>query len=222
MRAVFLLCLSAWACSGNSTLSVPDGAVANDLSMPAPRDFAVTPMCQCAKGTYCDLATNTCKPGCAFDTDCSAPTTHCDTASHQCVDPSSLCGGKVCNAGEQCCLLGGSPTCATSCVTDMGSVTVMCQGPSDCSSAASPICCAHLTLGAAPGCAYTAQVMCQAACPFQFPVGCPSTGQGALCTAKSDCKDAAAANCCTFMFQGQTGSFCVSDSYTAFAQGCLP
>jgi len=39
--------------------------------------------CPCAKGNYCDLATQTCKPGCAQESDCLSTQT-CDLATRTC------------------------------------------------------------------------------------------------------------------------------------------
>jgi hypothetical protein len=189
-----------------SSVSAPDLAAAVDAQMSS--------SCPCAKGSYCDLATSTCKPGCAFDADC-APA-RCDTASHQCVN----CGNLLCGAGQQCCFNGATPTCAASCGgSDMGSITVSCQGPADCR-AGTPLCCAHVTLGSFPACGYTAVVQCEASCTFMFPV-CGQSGQAEVCKKKSDCGDAMAPNCCTYTFQGQTASFCVSNGSTGLATSCL-
>jgi hypothetical protein len=174
-------------------------------------DAQMSSACPCARGNYCDLATSTCKPGCAFDSDC-APA-HCNMTTHQCVN----CGNMLCGASQQCCVNGGTPTCAASCASDMGSITVSCQAPSDCAGG-TPLCCAHVTLSAA--CAYSAVVQCESSCAFLFPA-CGMSGQAEVCKLKSDCGDALAPNCCTFTFQGQTSSFCVSDQAKLFSTGCL-
>jgi hypothetical protein len=192
-----------------------------DMAQNTPRDFALGPQgCLCLPGNYCDLTTNTCKPGCAFNTDCPGGQ-HCNATTHMCFTPGTMCGGSTCSPGQQCCLVGGQPTCAASCITDMGTVSIQCMGPSDCPSLSSPICCAHIDIGASPGCSYAATVMCQASCAFQPPLGCGTSGQGEVCTAAADCKDAAAPNCCTFTFGGQSGNFCVSNTYKGFSSGCL-
>jgi hypothetical protein len=219
MRGWISIIVLSSACSGTA-LQPDDGSTQSPMPDLAVADAPATQHCQCAKGSYCDLASNTCKPGCAFDTDCA--TGHCDVTTHQCFTPGSMCGSATCTPSEQCCLIGGTPTCAASCATDMGSVTVLCQGPSDCPSLSAPLCCAHLVIGPSPGCTYSATVMCQSACAFQFPLGCGTMGQAEVCKAKSDCQDPAAANCCIFMFQGQSGSLCVSDAYKGLAMGgCL-
>jgi hypothetical protein len=193
----------------------PPGVPSLDFS--AAVDAAGPMSCPCNKGSYCDLATNTCMPGCAFDSDCT--TAHCNTATHQCYTPGVTCGTKTCMPTEQCCVTAGMPTCAASCASDMGSITVSCQGPSDCSGG-TPVCCAHVTLSSFPACAYDAVVQCDATCTFTFPA-CGGSGQAEVCAKKTDCKDPMAANCCTFSFQGQTSSLCVSDSAKGFATSCL-
>jgi hypothetical protein len=213
----YLLCLLAIGC-GNAVPG-PSGTTPDLAQMPASLpDLSVRPQpCLCMTGNYCDLTTNTCKPGCAFDTDCA--TGHCNTTTHMCFTPGPTCGTTTCQQGQQCCLIGGTPTCAASCIMDMGTVTVTCQGPSDCPSASMPICCANLQTTAS--CAYTATVACQASCTFAFPLGCGMSGQAQVCKVKTDCTDVAAANCCTFALMGQMGSLCVSDTYKAFASSCL-
>jgi hypothetical protein len=214
-----LLCLLAIGC-GNSvpgpSSTTPDMAQ-TPTTLP---DLSLPPQgCICTAGNYCDIASNTCKPGCAFNNDCTSG--HCDMTTHMCFTPGPTCGTTTCQQGQQCCLIGGTPTCAASCIMDMGTVTIMCQGSSDCTSGSAPICCAHITL-ATGSCAYAATVMCEASCAFQAPLGCGSSGQGQVCTAKANCLDPSAANCCTFSFGGQSASFCVNDTYKNFSSGCLP
>lgn len=71
----------------------------------------------CPGLSYCDLATNTCQPGCAFDDQC--PNGTCDVATHTCVcaDGFVACGTECIPEDEVCedsCgdgVLDGNETC---------------------------------------------------------------------------------------------------------------
>ncbi len=98
---------------------------------------------RCARGTYCDSASNTCVAGCRADDDCMITVTgdagvaprHCDTASRACVEcvtadqcgPGNLCVGNVCVPGcdaTHACPTGQS-CCGGACV-DQQSNTAHC------------------------------------------------------------------------------------------------
>jgi hypothetical protein len=88
---------------------IPDGA---DLGQGA--DLNLPAHCPCPSGSYCDLAANACKPGCATDPDC--PMIDICTADHKCVPgcrkdgdcPSTACAKGICDHG----------TCGSSPVAD--------------------------------------------------------------------------------------------------------
>jgi hypothetical protein len=222
MKRLITLALLVAGCTADNPNYVGDGGPqpAGDLAGTAKSDLALGGQCPCAKGQYCDVATNTCQPGCVLDGDCT--TGHCDVATHQCTAPGQMCGAQTCNPGQVCCAANGGLACADSCGSDMGGgITVMCTGPNDCGHA-TPFCCAHLTVGPAPACARSATLACEASCPLNFPLTCGATGEAVICQKKSDCTDVTGdTNCCTFNQNGQSGTFCVSDQYTSFAASCF-
>jgi hypothetical protein len=107
--------------------------------------------CPCPRGAYCDLSSNTCRAGCAFDTDCAAPANRC--VNHACICPSAgltLCGaactnvssdakncgacGHVCLPGESCavgvcgCAASNSYCASTQSCVDLSTDPINCGG----------------------------------------------------------------------------------------------
>jgi hypothetical protein len=225
MNRIMAILLFAAACSGGNPGPQNDGMRdPGDLAGAAQNnDMMTSPaggQCPCGAGDYCDLATNTCKVGCAFDTDCQ--TAHCNVATHQCFTPGVTCGGQMCTGGQVCCVSSTGSTCAASCpANDMGVITASCAGPSDCTSGAQPLCCAHLTFGPSPGCSQTAVVQCAASCATSIPLAtCSTTGEAVVCQQKSDCQDPQNANCCMFPQISPAGAVCVNDQFAGFGT-CL-
>jgi hypothetical protein len=103
--------------------------------------------CPCPTGSYCDLSVNQCKPGCASNSDCTAPKT-CDTKTRTCVDlrevyAGVLCGSMTCAKGSVCCVetASGALACtAASACADVYHTPYVCDGSEDCDSA-TPACC---------------------------------------------------------------------------------
>jgi hypothetical protein len=84
-RICFLVCALA-ACTVPNMPGDPGPKMIQDGGGGGNSDGGGNPsgsQCPCAKGNYCDLATQTCKPGCAQESDCS-PTETCDLSTRTC------------------------------------------------------------------------------------------------------------------------------------------
>jgi hypothetical protein len=90
---------------------------------------------------------------------------------------SFMCGTMSCGAGTECCVVGATATCASSCPD--GGVTASCAKPSDC--AAGAACCISAT---AAGAVQTIACAEYAAC---IPAASTSGILTRACTQDSDC-----------------------------------
>lgn len=142
-------------------------------------------------------------------------------------DAGVTCGNTTCNGGQVCCgTIGDGGTSAT--LTCMGScpdggVTLACDSPAQCT-AASPICCADLVVGAGtpPACPFqSGNAGCKSSCTTQIPSSCPGMGRARLCKAGGDCTEPGNTNCCLFSQGGQSATFCVSTLIAGFATQCF-
>jgi hypothetical protein len=194
--------------------SMPPADAGSPAQDSGPSDSgAMMGQCPCAMGQYCDLATNTCKPGCADNTACASG--YCDLSTRQCGPAPVMCVGQRCMPGQVCCQMGSSVGCANSCTNG---VLVGCTGPSDCA-ADKPLCCSTVMLDAACHAMGTAQ--CVATCAPTEPAGCNQMEQLVVCLAKTDCADDPThANCCSFSLIGP-GHVCV-DNTLAMIGTCVP
>ena len=165
--------------------------------------------------------------GTATDTTTTTDGSGTDTASSG--DTAGVeCGAETCKTGEVCCVTptdgGVDQKCAASCGD--GGATLACDGPEDCPSGAASICCATLKVGGTfPSCTFeSGAATCSGSCTTKIPTACPGEGTVRRCHATADCAgDSANPNCCTFSGGGATATFCVSNTYKAFATGgCAP
>jgi hypothetical protein len=137
------------------------------------------------------------------------------------------CGTQACAAGQVCCITqsGGTPSyaCATSCAD--GGVVVACDGPDNCRSGSSNLCCGTLfpNGGTAPLCSVTAYSACADTCTTQLPQTCSGDpGTVRFCHRAADCvSDAQNPNCCQFSSGGRDLTFCASSAVKSFAVLCF-
>ncbi len=140
------------------------------------------------------------------------------------------CAGTVCGGGNVCCFSlndagTASASCQASCGTDAG-FTVSCDGPEDCGSGASQVCCGSATVGigippACPPQSVSAVCKAAAACPTTLPAACPGVAQVRLCHADADCGEAAYPYCCAFQQATVTTRICVGTDVKMFTN-CMP
>ncbi len=135
------------------------------------------------------------------------------------------CAGVACGGGNRCCLRpeldgGAAAECLSSCPVDAG--VVSCDGPEDCSSGATNVCCGQLDLGAGsiPACPLTkVQTECRTSCPLVPTFSCPGPVQARLCHADPDCAgDPSVPLCC----QLRSGTAQVGVCVSAFIKQGLP
>src|SRR4030095_7411298 len=83
MRLVFAIALAS--CTVPNQPGDPGQKMVNDAAAPGSDGGGNPPgsQCPCQKHSYCDLATQTCKPGCAQNSDCNA-NEECDTGTRTC------------------------------------------------------------------------------------------------------------------------------------------
>jgi hypothetical protein len=194
--------------------SMPLADAGNQTQDSGPSDAGSMGQCPCAMGYYCDLATNTCKPGCADNTACASG--YCDLSTRQCGAAPTMCVGQRCMPGQVCCQMGSSVACGNACTNG---VLVGCTGPSDCI-AQTPLCCSSVFLDMM--CHPTGMAQCVATCAPTEPTGCNQMEQLVVCHTKTDCaQDPAHGNCCSFPTLGLLGSVCVSAGLATLGT-CVP
>jgi hypothetical protein len=102
---------------------------------------------------------------------------------------------------------------------------ITCDGPEECGPN-TPFCCGVEVLdgGSSPNCSI-AQLgaSCQASCPFQNASGCSGTDQVVLCHTSADCANVPNGynNCCEFMQNNATLTFCATNALEFFAVQCF-
>jgi len=168
-------------------------------------------------------------------------------APHQVIDSGPLmCGTTVCGAGTECCAIpvpppapdggadGGGDAgdagggglgsftfqCLASCPD--GGAPIQCNSPQQCGAdAGGTICCGTLVLGGAgTSCSVdSVSSACQSSCQTNISTQplCPATDTVQFCAQVADCTDPNFPACCTFNFQGQDETFCISSSEAALA-----
>jgi hypothetical protein len=98
-----------------------------------------------------------------------------------------------------------------------------CMKPTDCMN--NNVCCGTLVTGAGqpPNCPISSYgTKCTAAnqCATNIPFTCSSTGTVRACSSSADCTEAQYGQCCTFMQNMQSASFCVNQVIAQFASSC--
>jgi hypothetical protein len=132
------------------------------------------------------------------------------------------CGGNTaCPIDQICCAMPGH-TPAFGCVAMTSCPAadkIACDGPDECGGA-TPVCCGVDVpngSGTFPQCGIsTLGTSCTsaAACPTHLGTTCSDTTKVQICHVASECTDAAANKCCTFMSSGAELTFC-TDALTA-------
>ena len=122
---------SATTDASGSTSSTTNGPNGNGGSSPSPMGSSMPTgdaspegdasanACPCVDGFYCDLATSTCKPGCASADDCE-PNQTCDPGTHTCVVKVVTCE-----------LLAGTYVIHYTAMNNLPSSAVACTAPAD-------------------------------------------------------------------------------------------
>jgi hypothetical protein len=169
-------------------------------------DGGSTGNCNCPKGEYCDLNSQSCVPGCNSDTDCF--TGQICNASHACVtgcrQDSQCAAGDICNASNQCVLgcrqdseCGAGEICNTSnqCVAG-------CRMDSQCS--AGDIC-DGTTFTCRPGCRSAAQCATGDFCAASTLTCVAFAGSGRCRGVDTDCPSGQVCNPQTLTCAAPTG-----------------
>jgi hypothetical protein len=113
-----------------------------------------------------------------------------------------MCGNMTCGAGTQCCIVGTTPTCSSSCPD--GGFTASCKAPADCGSGEA--CCITIS-------SYVPQsVKCTAGNQCVPAISAQGMGLDRACVTDQDCTDNGASgttlpNCCTSKASGQRVCF---------------
>lgn len=109
-----------------------------------------------------------------------------------------FCGGKSCTGGTTCCIVGGTPSCTSSCPD--GGLTAQCQKPTDCPGATDACC---ITIANYMPTA----VMCTQGSQCAPNISAQGAGQDRACVTATDCTDNGGGNnlpdCCTSTASGQ-------------------
>ena len=112
--------------------------------------------------------------------------------------PPGFCGGKTCTGGTTCCVVGGTPSCMSSCPD--GGLSAQCQKPSDCPGA-SDACCITVANY------MPTSVMCTAGAQCVPNISAQGAGQDRACVSDTDCTDNGGGmglpDCCTSVQSGQ-------------------
>ncbi|HWE30514.1 MAG TPA: hypothetical protein VHB97_21050, partial [Polyangia bacterium] len=109
-----------------------------------------------------------------------------------------FCGGATCGGGTTCCVVGGTPSCMSSCPD--GGLSAQCQKPSDCPGATAACC---ITINN-----YQPQsVMCSEGSQCMPNISIGGMGQDRACVTTTDCTDnmggTSLPDCCTSTQSGQ-------------------
>ncbi|MCU1277828.1 MAG: hypothetical protein JWM53_1374 [bacterium] len=120
--------------------------------------------------------------------------------------PAGFCGGVTCTGGTTCCVVGGTPSCTSSCPD--GGLVAECQKPTDCAGATSACC---ITVNN-----YNPQsVKCSPGNQCVPAISAQGSGQDRACVTSTDCTDNGASgtmlpDCCTSKASGQHVCFSMS------------
>ena len=123
-----------------------------------------------------------------------------------------FCGGTTCTGGTTCCVVGGQPSCMSSCPD--GGLSAQCQTPSDCPGTAKACC---ITIANY----MPTSVMCTDGSACAPMISAQGQGQDRACVTATDCTDNGGGmslpDCCTSTQSGQ--HVCFSKAYLmAFPQ----
>ena len=142
------------------------------------------------------------------------------------------CGSQFCGPGDSCCAFtSDAGTVGTMCMTggcpDGGLGGATCDGPEDCPSSSSSICCATIQTGAGSFGACPIQSVnagCQSVCNSALPFSCSSTYIFRACHVKSDCAadTSGFTECCLFKQGTDEYNFCIPSFAKSASFGCAP
>ena len=85
---------------GGTTSGGPDGVGSSGSSGSSGSTGGLPSACPCPVESYCELTTNTCKPGCTTNTECT-PGRYCDTVARTCK--AGCQGDTECNGADEVC-----------------------------------------------------------------------------------------------------------------------
>lgn len=112
--------------------------------------------------------------------------------------PPGFCGGKSCTGGTTCCVVGGMPSCMSSCPD--GGLSAQCQKPSDCPGATDACCITVANY-------MPTSVTCTAGAQCVPNISAQGAGQDRACVTDTDCTDNGGGmglpDCCTSVQSGQ-------------------
>lgn len=138
------------------------------------------------------------------------------------------CGAMTCTGSDVCCVQQTGQTaqyaCAPSCAD--GGIAIGCQGPDNCMSGSSNICCATVQTEAANNPPINCGIAggdanCASACNISEPLQCGMPWTVVLCHRKSDCANFAGyTDCCLYTYNGNEISLCASPTAKFAATSC--
>ena len=96
------------------------------------------------------------------------------------AQPPGFCGGVSCTGGTSCCVVGGTPSCMTSCPD--GGLSAQCQKPTDCPGATAACC---ITIANY----MPSSVMCSDGNQCVPNISAGGTGKDRACVTANDCTD---------------------------------